>query len=672
MSSLYQTAMYALSDKRAVVYSKNALDRGDTLVILHPNDYKPRDPSGFALNRDVRVHSRKLISTDSEKFEKIFSPNVQRAARQCHYPDGLPHGIDYILDLRNVAAMNLEEGPVSEDMTQQLISELKCSRGIRCWSKSQSRCGIPHDLVSGIDAVAAFNQETPTTCSPIPPPKPSPSLCQDYQIPKFTGHEKYDHFFQNDMLEALKISAEEQAYTRWDDDNVAGYQAESDWKEEDVLEYCPVRYRIAIEHLLQIIEGKEPTWLDSAPKVWTLHVVAKYFGCTRYVTDRIFAWMFAPRNLIFIESLPEVSMKMGCGMQNSLITRPAFAILVSEEALRIASSDNPSIKIPRGVLDNVETRFLRRRESLDGVDMQCIERAGEQLYDRVKRQWEHLADPIMAWLGDLPEWEKIHRLKRHIKSLDDKDLIRKTDQIIEDLDKLLTDYVRGPLIRSLYESIPSASITLVNNHRRLQQYLSPYLADFKGIYDRFTNSERIMTRYFWQILSKLIWRPTKVWNFDALNDDHPIETNPFIGRDVWIEREHGIRKIETAIVAEKIDELNVAVYEAGFAKVPSPYAGFHLENSKLLFSLSDFLTQVNAYIQPICQMMLDKGDMDWATTTDTLLCLSEAEYACLPDWEKEVATEKPEKMKEKCELTDMSDWEGAEEGSMSEWDLLDD
>lgn len=50
----------------------------------------------------------------------------------------------------------------------------------------------------------------------------------------------------------------------------------------NVPEYCPVRHRAGIARLLKILEGKDPR-LDSAPKVWTLFVLAKYFDCTTAV-----------------------------------------------------------------------------------------------------------------------------------------------------------------------------------------------------------------------------------------------------------------------------------------------------------------------------------------------------------------------------------------------------
>jgi len=395
-------------------------------------------------------------------------------------------------------------------------------------------------------------------------------------------------------------------------------------------------------------------------------------------TDRIFAWMLAPQNEIFIETLPEISFKMGFGLQNSIITRGAFGILVSEEALRRSSFD-ACPDIPRGLLDIDETRFLRTRENLDDGHMKLIEQAGEQLYDRVKHTWEELSGPKMRWLRDLPEWEKIARLENHASTLDNKFMIRKIDGIIENLEAKLTNFVRGPIIRCLYESLPSAQISNANSHRRLQQWAGPYVSNFKTIYDNFSPQERTMTRFFWHTLSKLEWdASTSVFNWtDFKNSEWAVPDNPWSGHDDWISAEHGIKRVMISAVEKEVHVFNHAVLQEDIFK---PVMQLHDPDKKYgstsRFDFWTFLAQVRVHVTKVCNEMLDKGEMDWADTTDTLLCLTDAEWSVLPDWEKrEVVIELPirqKEEKEKCELTDLSDWEGADDESMSEWDLIDD
>lgn len=80
---------------------------------------------------------------------------------------------------------------------------------------------------------------------------------------------------QNKEIEAvMQSSLDELAKSKPKKTRIAGLP--------DVPEYCPVRHRAGIVRLLKILEGKDPR-LDSAPKVWTLFVLAKYFDCTTAV-----------------------------------------------------------------------------------------------------------------------------------------------------------------------------------------------------------------------------------------------------------------------------------------------------------------------------------------------------------------------------------------------------
>jgi hypothetical protein len=388
--------------------------------------------------------------------------------------------------------------------------------------------------------------------------------------------------------------------------------------------------------------------------------------------------MLAPQNEIFLETLPETSLKMGFGLQNSIITRGAFGILVSEEALRLSSFD-ACPDIPRGLLDIEETRFLRTREHLDDVHMKLIEWAAEQLYARVKHTWEDLAGPKMRWLRNLPEWEKITKLENYASTLDDKFMIRKIDGIIETLETQLTDFVRGPIIRCLYEALTAPQVTIGNNHRRLQQWNGPYVSNFKTVYDNFSPQERIMTRFFWQIVSKLEWdSSTTGFNWTEFNNSEwAVPDNPWSGRADWISAEHGIKRVWVSTVERDVHTFNLASLQAGIYK---PVMQLHDPDKKYGsmagFNFWTFLAQVRVHVMKVCDEMLDKGELDWANTTDTLLCLKDEEWGILPDWEKrEVVIELPirqKEEKEKCELTDLSDWEGADDESMSEWDLIDD
>lgn len=102
------------------------------------------------------------------------------------------------------------------------------------WSKAVTRCGVARTLIGGQDETAT---------SPVP----------------------------LDILDEMRKNSD-------------GKKAEEDIEVSIPLDYDPIRHRTGIERLLQIIEGKEPR-LDSAPKIWTLTVLAEYFDCRSTVVS---------------------------------------------------------------------------------------------------------------------------------------------------------------------------------------------------------------------------------------------------------------------------------------------------------------------------------------------------------------------------------------------------
>jgi len=295
------------------------------------------------------------------------------------------------------------------------------------------------------------------------------------------------------------------------------------------------------------------------------------------------------------------------------------------------------------------------------------------LHSRVEDTWQELSNPDMKWLRGLPEWEKINQFKDRFSTVVERRLLQSMADVIEGLEKALTAYIRGAIIHCLYNSLSDTQVSTANYHRRLQYDVRPYLANFKTIYDSFSIQERTITRFFWQTLSKI-----PVFTVNSSNWERFRGNNPFIGRSEWICELHDIQNIRTSTLERHIgwfnDATENATHQLGVISILSEF-----ENEKETlekFSLVKFFDQARGHIQSVCQTMLNRGEMDWATTTDTLLCLSDKEWTCLPNWEeREMVIGEPEKdegTKEKSELTDTSDWDGADDGSMSEWDLVDD
>jgi hypothetical protein len=264
-------------DRKAIAYELAKLQHGDTVVFVqYPENLEVYDRTGFKRDNEAfRVHSEKLLATGSKKFEELLSESYQAKSKRRNFPKGLPKGVTYVLDLTP---------PSDGDEAAALIAELSCSAGIRYWYTAASRqlCNVPIDICGGMDEFAqVVKPKSPqkkhhdlvealadmdfepeigprSGAAPYPPHAdeavvPNPATCSPSKISTTVARSTH-------TIDEYKRAAENP-------------------------EYCPIRHRVGIERLLQIIEGKDPN-LDSATKIWTLVVLSKYFDCTKLVVGR--------------------------------------------------------------------------------------------------------------------------------------------------------------------------------------------------------------------------------------------------------------------------------------------------------------------------------------------------------------------------------------------------
>jgi hypothetical protein len=281
-------------DRNAIAYSKSLLQEGDTLVFIgYPSNTQLFDHTGFRLASDVpfKVHSEKLLATGSKIFKELFSEWPQaKFKRRKGFSRGLPTGIKYILDLTPA-----EEGEEAAELT----AELSCSPGIRHWYSAEKRCKVSVDVCGGKDEVAkAVHPEiTYKKYLDLVDPlandtEPETNVINEmgnYEIDVESGvdldHRVHPSPVSGSTLKQLEEQQLQEALQRSKIDSynyrppVTIKPKDSYQSVDEVPDYCAIRHRAGIERLLQLIEGKEPR-LDSAPKVWTLFVLAKYFDCT--------------------------------------------------------------------------------------------------------------------------------------------------------------------------------------------------------------------------------------------------------------------------------------------------------------------------------------------------------------------------------------------------------
>ncbi|KAH8651536.1 hypothetical protein BGZ60DRAFT_436582 [Tricladium varicosporioides] len=603
-------------DERAAAYTRSALNEGDTLVILHPNSYKPLDPAGFELNKILQVHSENLLRTGSRSFEKFLSPRVQRRIRKIHgYETELPAGIEYIIDL-NPSNLN-------EDDAIDLVSKLSCSRGIRHWFTTETRCNIHPLLVGGRDATTAgANNSAAKLPMEAAEPEKKEQKEGDLSPDILKGFEKQQFPFLANVRDASKWSTSQSLA-----ELNCKYGEFPIRKVEEVADYCPWRHRNGIEALLQCIEGKEPK-LDSAPQVWTLAILAEYFDCRRAVVDKIVTWIAQGLDGFFVEVLPEASFQMGTCLQSNWITRDAFGILVSEAALRHGTSISPPIfkqDTSQG------TRFLRTLDDVDEIEgVLCwkIVNAGITFYTRINSIWESLVDQHTPWFYNLPEFAKINRLRERTAAT----RFSVVDEaVISKFESSLRDYARGRIVQCLVQNLDYEQARQVNENRKMQTYLYPYDDQFENTYGDFTPQERIMTRFLWEHVAALEWDPN--------NDSLPI-LDRFTGapRRTRILKDHNIGEISLTTLRDQQMRFNRGVLSDeilnpstnDFSPQIPPDA--EIEDSSPFFSLTEFMQQASTYVLHVAKQMLDKGEYQWAATTDTLLCFSEDEWRYLPQW----------------------------------------
>ncbi len=323
------------------------MNEGDTLVFInYPGDRNAYDASGFPLKKTHRVHSDRLLATESKVFAKLLGEWEQhKARRRRKYLHHLPAGVKFILDLTPP-----EEGEEALDLT----ADLSCSPGILRWKETALMCGVPYHVVGGKDEVMISRIQGPSDELPsifpkngcslvdpgnataIPPDLPAPpkrhgsfsskktpitdtsnlssilhdasatirakmesqhesqssskgaSSLQPISTPsiKTTGNPIEVPIDSNPTNWAHNMrdrTAEQTSDLAWPNEKNDNLKGQLDG-EDNLLDYCPIRHRAGIERLLQVIEGKSPR-LDSAPKVWTVVMLAKYFDCTSAVVS---------------------------------------------------------------------------------------------------------------------------------------------------------------------------------------------------------------------------------------------------------------------------------------------------------------------------------------------------------------------------------------------------
>ena len=473
---------------------------GDTLVYIDPapedGPQRARKPSTVH-----RMHSERLLATGSDNFKYRLGPRQQsRVRKQRGFPDTLPDGIKYVLDLTP---------PTLEEEAIISMTEVSCPMEIRTWANSEHTWDLPFQCVGGTDERETVEETF------------FPSASDD------------------------SPTEEDQEYQDWGDDS-----REEEEREEKKqgpprtyrraglpVEYSATRHRDGIEQVLHVLEGLNAT-LDTPCKLWTFFAVAKLFKVATVpaVGDLISSWFYMGNNTRFIEVHPEIAYRVASGIESQTLCRDAFIGLVGDEALLYL--------IRAGQLQPMkawEKNFARSRaaDSLDDSEMQRVEYASKSFADEVIGHFLHLAGAEMTWLANLGEFQKLTQLAQD--SPTNKPMVL-----------VLISKLRESIRHKIYRALASVGDTWRPCDSVPPGHHEPYLLAFRPC----DLLQRIIGKKFWMALPALDFTSSENYN---PKDHHSIADVgngllAFLGQDTA-----RIHNISRAWLCQRVDRFNSTV-----------------------------------------------------------------------------------------------------------------
>ncbi|KAF4177026.1 hypothetical protein CNMCM8694_003061 [Aspergillus lentulus] len=597
------------------------LDNADTLVFI---DSPPRPSTNSVLpaSRDYiphRVHSRKLLETDSSFFKKLFNPRTQaRIVKRRGLTGGLTNGLKYVIDLTP---------PTEGEEAVITITELSCPLGIRTWTRCQNRWYLPASCVGGQDEVEALDTNTHTGFGGPPSHESNDSVAQNPEADERAGNH------QEGEVENKAAKSPDASDFKAKRENL-----------ELPLDYSASRHHAGIEQILQALEDFHPQ-LDTPCKLWTFFALAKLYdiATTPKICDLILSWFYESTNVRFIEIHPEISYRIACGIQCASLCRDTFSILVGEEALLLLAKGDEPAPLGRPQV----TWHGRLRESLDDTELQRIEYASKSFLDHVIDRFVHLVGSGMAWLYGLSEFQKVYHFQP------------RSSQEEEAKSWLLTalkDFVRCTLLSPLRGSVPERGCREVSLSSQDHEGYPP--PNFANAYREMSPAERIISRTFWHSLS-----------IESFSGQCPILSGKqpsviaslaksipqFREQEDW--QTSGI--LRKGLMGRAVDfnafyrRLGRRVFDLDTRRprmtANTPASGFSIYSAPQIqnlpgidlvlpremieFDLDIFFAQVQGYVNDYAkQMITPRSSTMFYELTDTLTCLTENEFKYLPLW----------------------------------------
>lgn len=137
--------------------------------------------------------------------------------------------------------------------------------------------------------------------------------------------------------------------------------------------------------------------------------------------DNVVTWFNAGNNYLFVEMLPEETLRIASIIKAPVLAFAAFRILVNERALIIAGDDVRREQARRNttIFGRHISGCLSGTEQTDTI-MRMVEHAGVAMAERYKQAIDDLYSPDALAMLDVPEWNHLTLLDKFIP--DDKAL----------------------------------------------------------------------------------------------------------------------------------------------------------------------------------------------------------------------------------------------------------
>lgn len=445
---------------------------GDTVIYVGPPSIMPgqttKDYSQICKHFEqihiVQSANLKLMGENS-KFINMLGPMSVRAERKIRktgllvMPEAERGGkFKYYIDL---------SPPREGDEAVILLTDLTCTKGVLSWHLARQKYNLSGLAVLGHDE---FNT--------VPPPFLLPPEIRANFSGSDTGA-RPERGVPESVVDQNQSTTDSRSATTSVPEHIGP-------------EYSALRHCSAIERLLHAIQGNDPK-LDSAPKVWTFFAIARYFGCAHHerVSGWITTWIYAGNNANFIQCNPEVTYRIGMGIESPALVRDAFCILVGERALLETYGEyNPRILNPL-----IATVHGRKVEMLDDDERNRIDHAASSLVRRIRQLVCQLCRS-MDWLQESVEYQKLEKLVGRTES---------ETQIIKEAKEMVREYIRS---RIYYVLCQDQSGTMLGIHE-LEQDTSSTASFRAGTSERFNSTYnslnqpmRMFTKTFWTVLSQ--------------------------------------------------------------------------------------------------------------------------------------------------------------------------